>query len=117
MWRVIATFIAVALIIYLSYIASKYIGRGLKKSGSSRYMRLLDQVTLGQDRHVAIVQVGAKYLLVGVTAGQISFLSELRDEELVPLSAEEEDMEMKTPDFRNMLEKLSELGKRGGKDS
>lgn len=117
MWRVIATFIAVALIIYLSYIASKYIGSGLKKSSSSRYMRLLDQVTLGQDRHVAIVQVGAKYLLVGVTAGQISFLSEIQDEELLPLPADEEGGEMKPPDFKAMLEKLGELGKRGGKDS
>lgn len=117
MWRVIATFIAVALIIYLSYIASKYIGSGLKRSSSSRYMRLLDQVTLGQDRHVAILQVGAKYLLVGVTAGQISFLSELQDEELLPLPAEETDVEIKTPDFKAMLEKLSDLGKRGGKDS
>lgn len=116
MWRVIATFIAVALIIYLSYIASKYIGGSLKRSSSSRYMRLLDQVTLGQDRHVAIVQVGAKYLLVGVTAGQVSFLSELQDEELVPLSAEEEE-EMSPPDFKRMLEKLSDFGKRGGKDS
>ena len=90
MWRVIATFIAVALIIYLSYVASKYIGGSLKRSSSSRYMRLLDQVTLGQDRHIAIVQVGAKYMLVGVTAGQVSFLSELRDEELISLSAEDE---------------------------
>ena len=116
MWRVIATFIAVALIIYLSYVASKYIGGSLKRSSSSRYMRLLDQVTLGQDRHIAIVQVGAKYMLVGVTAGQVSFLSELRDDELISLSAEDEG-EMKSPDFKSMLEKLSDLGKRGGKDS
>ena len=52
----------------------------------TRYMRLIDQVTLGQDRHVAIVQAGEKYLLVGVTAGQISFLSEINEEELLPLS-------------------------------
>ena len=116
MWRVIATFIAVALIIYLSYVASKYIGGSLKRSSSSRYMRLLDQVTLGQDRHIAIVQVGAKYMLVGVTAGQVSFVSELRDEELISLSAADEG-EMKSPDFKSMLEKLSDLGKRGGKDS
>ena len=47
MWRVIATFVAVIVIIYLSYLASKYIGKGLGRSGSSRYMRLIDQITLG----------------------------------------------------------------------
>ena len=80
MWRVIATFVAVIVIIYLSYLASKYIGKGLGGRNSSRYMRLIDQITLGQDRHVAIMQVGGKYLLVGVTSGQISLISEVTDD-------------------------------------
>ena len=116
MLRVIGTFIAVILIIYLSYIASKYIGKGLSKSGSSRYMRLIDQVTLGQDRHIAIVQVSGKYMLVGVTASQICFLSELQDDELFPLSPEETGEGTKTQDFKAILEKLNGFGKRGGKD-
>ena len=90
MWRVIATFLVVLLIIYGSYLASKYIGRGLSKSSSSRYMRLIDQITMGQDRHIAIIQVSGKYLLVGITAGQIHVLSELQDEELFPLAPDEE---------------------------
>ena len=65
MWRVIATFLVVVLIIYGSYLASKYIGKGLSKSSSSMYMRLIDQITMGQDRHIAIVQVGNKFFLVG----------------------------------------------------
>lgn len=116
MLRVIGTFIAVILIIYLSYIASKYIGRGLGKSSSSRYMRLIDQVTLGQDRHIAIIQVSQKYMLVGVTANQICFLSELKDDELFPLSPSETEDGMKTQDFKAILEKLNGFGKRGGKE-
>ena len=46
MWSAIATLIIVVLIIYGSYIASKYIGKGLAKNSSSRYMRLIDQITL-----------------------------------------------------------------------
>ena len=116
MWRVIATFLVVLLIIYGSYLASKYIGRGLSKSSSSRYMRLIDQLTLGQDRHIAVIQVGGKYLLVGVTAGQISILSEVKDEELFPLAPEDEGGGSQPMDFRKMLGKLNDLGKRGGKD-
>ena len=78
MLRVIGTFIAAALIIYASYLASKYIGKGLGRGTGSRYMRLIDQITLGQDRHMAIVQIGGKYLLVGVTSGQINVLSEVQ---------------------------------------
>lgn len=112
MWRVIATFIIVAFIIYLSYLASKYLGRGMSRGSNSRYMRLIDQLTLGQDRHIAVIQVGGKYLLVGVTAGQISILSEVKDEELFPLSPEEEGGGSETPDFRKMLGKLNDLGRK-----
>lgn len=112
MWRVIATFIIVAFIIYLSYIASKYLGKGMSKGSNSRYMRLIDQLTLGQDRHIAVIQVGGKYLLVGVTAGQISILSEVKDEELFPLTPEEGGDGGEVPDFRKMLGKLNDLGKK-----
>ena len=61
MLRVIGTFIAAALIIYASYLASKYIGKGLGRGTGSRYMRLIDQITLGQDRHMAIVQIGCSW--------------------------------------------------------
>ncbi len=115
MWRVIVTFAVAALIIYLSYLASKYIGTGLSKSSSSRYMRLIDQITLGQDRHMAIVQVGGKYLLVGVTSGQVNVLAEVQDEELFPLEPDNEENPMKIPDFKSMMERLGDIGKRGGR--
>ena len=114
MWRVIVTFIVVILIIYGSYIASKYIGKGLSRNSSSRYMRLIDQITLGQDRHVAIIQISGRYFLVGITAGQINVLSELQDEELFPLSPEP-DSTGNTLDFKAIMDKLGDLGKRGGK--
>lgn len=112
MWSMFATVVVVAFIIYLSYLASKYLSRGMTKSSSSRYMRLIDQMTLGQERYIAIVQVSGKYLLVGITAGQVNILSELKDEELFPLAPEDESGELRTPDFRGMLDKLNELGRK-----
>ena len=116
MWRIFATFVIVACIIYLSYLASKYVGRGMCKGSNSRYMRLIDQVTLGQDRHVAIMQVGGKYLLVGVTSGQISLLSEILDDDLFPLEPDEEEGTGKIPDFKTMMDKLGDITKRGGRN-
>lgn len=112
MLKVIGTFIAVVLILYGSYMASKYIGRGMTRGSSSQYMRLIDQITLGQDRHVAILQISGKYLLVGVTSGQIHLLAELQDEELFPLAPEDTGEGVKTPDFKSIMEKFGDLGKR-----
>lgn len=113
MFKVFITFVAAVLIIYLSYICSKYIGKGMNRSNSSRYMRLIDQIMVGQDRHIAIVQAGTKYLMVGITAGQINVLSEVQADELLPLSPEVNETGVKTPDFREMMEKLGNLGKKG----
>lgn len=116
MWRVFATLVAVIAIIYLSYLASKYIGKGLGRTAGSRYMRLVDQITLGQDRHIAIMQIGGRYLLVGVTSGQINVLSEVRDEDLFPLEPDGEAQAVQIPDFKKMMEKLGDLKKRGGRN-
>lgn len=115
MARVIFTFIAVVLILYLSYLFSRYLSKGMSKSSSSRYMRLIDQIALGQDRHIAIVQIGGKYLLVGVTSGQVNVLSEIQDDNLFPLEPDTVDIGEKIPDFKAMMEKFGGLGKRGGR--
>ena len=49
MGSVILTFIAAVFIIYLSYVVSKYVGRGMNKNGNSHYMRVVDQLMVGQD--------------------------------------------------------------------
>lgn len=113
MWSIIVTFAAAALIIYLSYLFSKYVGKTMNKSSSSRYMRLIDQITIGQDRNIVIMQAGDKYLLVGITSGQINLLREMKEEELVLLSPDEEQTTVKTPDFKELIEKFNDLKKRG----
>lgn len=113
MWSVIVTFAIAALIIYLSYVASKYIGKAANRSSSSRYMRLIDQITIGQDRHIAIMQAGDKYLLVGITSGQINVLREMKEEELILLSPDEDQTNIQTPNFKEFFEKLGNAKKKG----
>lgn len=62
------------------------------------------------------MQVGGKYLLVGVTSGQISLLSEILDDELFPLEPDEEEGTGKIPDFKTMMDKLGDITKRGGRN-
>lgn len=116
MWRIVFTFIAAALIIYLSYLSSKYIGKGVNRSASSRYMRLIDRIAVGQDRHIAVLQIGERYMLVGIAQGQINVLSELSEDDLMLISSGEQ--KLHTPDFVELMKKLGkgkENGKRTGK--
>lgn len=116
MGSVILTFIAAVFIIYLSYIVSKYVGRGMNKNGNSHYMRVVDQLMVGQDRYVAVVQAGDKYLLIGVTSQQISLLQELDPEDLIPLTPTQGNGTAKTQEFRDLLTKFGKMTQKGGKE-
>lgn len=112
MLRVIVTFLLAAGIIYLSYLASKYIGKGTNMNQRSRYMRVLDQIAVGQDRCIAIVQIGMKYFLVGIASGQVNILSEIQEEDLVQIHATEKPIN-ELSNFKDTLEKWKTIGKRG----
>lgn len=116
MGSVILTFIAAVFIIYLSYVVSKYVGRGMNKNGNSHYMRVVDQLMVGQDRYVAVVQAGDKYLLIGVTSQQISLLQELDPEDLIPLAPIQGNNTPKAQEFRELLNKFGKMTKKGGKE-
>ncbi|MCI8557807.1 MAG: flagellar biosynthetic protein FliO [Lachnospiraceae bacterium] len=96
----IVTFLLAAIIIYLSYICSKYLGKGLARGGSSQYMRMLDQLIVGQNRTLVIVQAGGRYLLLGVSSDKIETLAELSEEDLLPLGGGDQDTPM---DFAQLL--------------
>lgn len=76
----------VALILYLSYVCTKFIGMRGGKISQSKYMKIIDRVILGQDKFLFIVQVGNKRVLIGVTSSGIREILELAEEDLIPVN-------------------------------
>lgn len=113
MGQIIFTFFVAVIIIYLSYLCSKYIGKGANANRRSQYMRVIDQIPVGQDRHLAIVQIGIKYFLVGIASGQVNVLSELQEEDLIQIAAPDKTFGGENGNFKDTLEKWKSLGKRG----
>ena len=59
-----------------------------------------------------MVEVGEKYLLVGITAGQINILTTLTKEELIPLAdGQEKGRHRQRRRLRKLLEKLNHTKK------
>lgn len=102
------TLIIVVLILYLTYICSRYIGRTGKIRGSSKYIRLIDQAAVGQDRTIAVIQTGNSYLLVGITSSNITVLKELDETDLVEL----ESTGTQAPGFSEFQAILDKMSKR-----
>lgn len=102
----LGTLLAVILILYLAFVCTRYVGKTAKIKGSSRYIKLIDQIAVGQDRTIAVIQSGSSYLLLGITSSGITVLKELKEEELEELgSSPGEDAQF--PDFKTMMDKIA----------
>ena len=76
--------VCVLVIVVLAYLFTKYVaGRGgtIGASGGSERFKVLSRLSLGREQSAVLVKAGEKYLLLGVTASQISVLKELTQEE------------------------------------
>lgn len=80
---VFGTLLAIAIILYLAYAATKLLGKRFSaRSSGSKKIKILDSVSVGQGKSIFIVQTGGKTFLIG--AGQdISLISELDSNEFI----------------------------------
>jgi flagellar protein FliO/FliZ len=78
--------VCVVIILGLAYWVTRYVaqhgmnGPGIK-AGSGGELAVLARQTLGRDQCLAVVKAGNRCYLLGVTASQITLLSELSPEE------------------------------------
>ncbi|MCX7714811.1 MAG: flagellar biosynthetic protein FliO [Clostridia bacterium] len=56
--------------------------------GTSKYMKVVDRLAINKDAGVLIVQIGEKYMLLGVSSGNVEILRELSEEELKEFQSE-----------------------------
>lgn len=105
--------LAMAAVIYLSYIFSKYVAAGAGRMNGAKYMRIVDRMVLGQDKMMMIVQIGDGYYLTGVTAQNVQLIKELSGEDLIELEAVTPSMPMQqVTSFKSALQKHMTKDKR-----
>lgn len=109
----VVTLLLVVLIIYLSYICSKFIGKGYGVRKRSGFMKLIDQMAVGQDKSIAVIQAGVHYYLIGIASSGITVLAELTEEDLTALPNESDLVSGagQPVEFKQILEKIQNLNK------
>lgn len=78
----VSVLVLTSLILYLSYLFTRSLGKGIEMKRGGTCMQMLDRLPLGQDKAVAIVRAGSHYYLVGIASAQITLLAELSEEEI-----------------------------------
>ena len=85
---------AVGVVLYLSYLFSRYLAIGAAKISKSKFIKVVDRVVLGQDRLLLIATIGGRSYLIGASAHSIQLLTELENNEMFDDNTPE-----KTSDF------------------
>lgn len=50
-------------VLYLAYVASRYIGKKFTAANKSRYINIVERVSLGVDKQLVLIRVGSEYYL------------------------------------------------------
>ena len=81
----VADFLYVVLVVvvvsFLAYYTTRLVGSAKFVRGGRRNMEIIESMGVGPQSYIHILRVGEKYLLVGVTRGQVNLLSHLDGEQ------------------------------------
>ncbi|MFY9425317.1 MAG: flagellar biosynthetic protein FliO [Caldicoprobacterales bacterium] len=75
-----------AAILFAAYYFTKFIGSKMSYSNTTRLIKVLDRVFLGNDKSICIIQVGKRFFVIGITNHHVELISELDEVELAPTS-------------------------------
>ena len=85
--RLILSFLIVIILIFLLI---KFLQRQMPFTRSGRWMRILDQVVIGQNRALILAEIAGKIYVLGITEHNITKLLEIDDPSKVALFSAEE---------------------------
>lgn len=79
-WRVVfGLFFVIGLILLITYLLRAMSNRGLRLDIKGRHIRVIDNIQLGVNRTLFLVQIGAKIILLSSNDKGLSYLTEVTD--------------------------------------
>ena len=111
----IGTLLIIVVILFLTYICTKYIGNRMSLGGyggqNARYISIVDRVLVGQESSVALVKVSGRMFLLGITGENVNMLTELTEDELTEIPSVPESTNYASAAFKDVIERLKDRKK------
>lgn len=92
---------AMVLVLLATYYATKYIAKKGRRLTQTKCMKVVDQMYLSTDKQIAVIEVGKKNLMIGITNQSINLITTLDEEDIVL-----EDNAGEAKVFGNMFDKV-----------
>ena len=96
-----STGIIIVIIVVTVYLLRKKLGINTSLNKKRRYVHIVDTVSLGSKKHVHLIKLPGKLLLVGATNERIQALAEITEKEVV----ESVDTEMSSSEFMRFFKR------------
>ena len=103
-FTVIGTLIIFAVILYLAYLTTKFLGKRYSTGSSGgKNLKVLETMYISQDKMLLIVKAGEKTILVGCAKDHMEYLCDVDSSQLVFNTDNQE----KSTDFAKILKKTA----------
>lgn len=106
MFSAIGTLIIVIAVLLLAWWCTRHLAARTRFGIESNYIRVLDRISIAQDKMLLFIQIEDRSYLIGVSSSSITTLAEINDE-LTPLKTEGQNAgTVNSIDFKEVLKKL-----------
>ncbi len=95
--------VAVIGVLTLSYVVSKRIGQGMMGSYGPSGMKVVSRLVVGQDKSIVIINIGAKFYLIGISNDNINLLREIPPEDIKDIPSEGNKISEGLPQFKDFF--------------
>lgn len=80
--QLVVVLIMFLFVLGLSYLAARLAGNFQSNIQSRNNVKIIETIRIGNNKYIQIVKIGSRYAAIGVGKDDITFLTELEEEEL-----------------------------------
>lgn len=104
--ELLGIFLIFCCVLYLAYVASRFIGKKFAAAGRSRYINVVERVSLGLDKHLFLVKVGAEHYLFMSGRKDFRLVAKVAvDKEVAEEQGQDDQPNESVFDFREIFDK------------
>ena len=80
--QLIVVLIMFLFVLALAYLTARFAGKFQGSIQSRSNVRILETARIGNNKYIQIVKVGSRYIVLGIGKDDVTFLTELKEDEL-----------------------------------
>ena len=95
-FSILTIIITLGCVIFLAYVMTKFVGKKSMNMMKSKYMTVIDSLSMGFDRTIYLVKVGEQYVLMYSSTKGFEFICNVDSSKIDPSSVQENNTQNKS---------------------